>query len=508
MPPLASPEAVELFCQRSRLDPSEQIAELCSRLDDLPLAVELAAARTSVLSPAQILDRISQRLDLLKGGRDAEARQQTLRATIEWSHELLAAEEQRLFARLAVFSGGCTLEAAEEVAEAELDTLQLLVEKSLVRHTNERFWMLETVREYAAERLGASEEEPLLGRRHAGWFLELSEEADTQLGGPAQGEWLNRLEVDQDNLRAALSWSVTNEGDTALRLVALLWRFWNMRGNQREGFSWCEQVLATGGSGLKRANALLGASYLGVRVGEIARARETAQEALNIFRAAGDIVGAARAARDVANALTAARDYEGSWTLLEESRVLSLEAGDDWNLAIAISNLGYVALCMHEEEKAQRLLDEAVDLRRALGDKRGLVLSLANRSFAQLEQKNTRAAAAGFEESLSIGLEIGFREGMTDGLLGLAALAFEEGDAKRAATLMGAVRACMETSGISTVFAPHEHDLREHLITACRRELGEVGFDRASAKGSRLSLEDATAFALAKRGSRFPSNWT
>ena len=136
------------------------------------------------------------------------------------------------------------------------------------------------------------------------------------------------------------------------------------------------------------------------------------------------------------------------------------------------------------------------------------MLSLANRSFAQLEQKNTRAAAAGFEESLSIGLEIGFREGMTDGLLGLAALAFEEGDAKRAATLMGAVRACMETSGISTVFAPHEHDLREHLITACRRELGEVGFDRASAKGSRLSLEDATAFALAKRGSRFPSNWT
>ncbi len=153
MPPLAEPEAVSLFCERSQLEPSEEIAELCARLDKLPLAVELAAARTKALSPAQILERLSGGLDLLKGGRDADPRQQTLRATIEWSYELLSPEEQQLFARLAVFAGGCTLEAAEEVADADLDTLQSLVEKSLLRFTDERYWMLETIREYAAERL-------------------------------------------------------------------------------------------------------------------------------------------------------------------------------------------------------------------------------------------------------------------------------------------------------------------------------------------------------------------
>jgi predicted ATPase len=149
VPPLASSEAVSLFCERSRLEPSEEIPELCARLDNLPLAVELAAARTKALSPAQILERLSQRLDLLKGGRDADPRQQTLRTTIQWSYDLLSIEEQRLFRALSVFSGGCTLEAAEEVADASLDTLQSLVEKSLLRFTDSRYWMLETIREYA-----------------------------------------------------------------------------------------------------------------------------------------------------------------------------------------------------------------------------------------------------------------------------------------------------------------------------------------------------------------------
>jgi predicted ATPase len=165
VPPLAEPEAVELFCERAQLDADEEIAELCRRLDSLPLALELAAARTSVLSPGQILERLSKRLDLLKGGRDAEARQQTLRAAIEWSHDLLGEKEQRLFARLAVFQGGCTLEAVEEVADADLDTLQSLVDKSLLRHTGERFWMLETIYEWAAERLQESGEAHEFRRR-------------------------------------------------------------------------------------------------------------------------------------------------------------------------------------------------------------------------------------------------------------------------------------------------------------------------------------------------------
>src|ERR671930_376078 len=175
VPPLAEREAVELFCARARLEPDETVAELCRRLDDLPLALELAAARTGGLSPAQILERLSQRLDLLEGGRDADPRQQTLRATIEWSHDLLDDRERKLFARLAVFRGGCTLEAAEDTADAELNTPQSLVEKSLLRRTDDRFWMLETIREYALEQLAERGEEPELRRRHAEHFVALAQ---------------------------------------------------------------------------------------------------------------------------------------------------------------------------------------------------------------------------------------------------------------------------------------------------------------------------------------------
>ena len=188
VPPLAAREAVELFCERSRLEADETIAELCRRLDELPLAVELAAARTRVLAPAEILDRLGQRLDLLKGGRDADPRQQTLRATISWSHDLLTDDERQLFARLAVFAGGCTLDAAEDVCDADLDLLQSLVEKSLLRHTGNRFWMLETVGEFAAERLQEREEAGEIFERHATWYRALAKTAHGELTGAAAAD--------------------------------------------------------------------------------------------------------------------------------------------------------------------------------------------------------------------------------------------------------------------------------------------------------------------------------
>ncbi len=203
VPPLAEPEALSLFCERSRLGPSKEIAELCARLDSLPLAVELAAARATVLSPAQILERLSQRLDLLKGGRDADPRQQTLRATIEWSYELLSPAGKQLFARLAVFAGGCTLAAAEEVCDADLDTLQSLVEKSLVRFTNERYWMLETVLEYAREVLAASNELARLCRRHADHVMEFAARARIGLKEGDRGS-IGDFQNELDNIRAAL----------------------------------------------------------------------------------------------------------------------------------------------------------------------------------------------------------------------------------------------------------------------------------------------------------------
>jgi predicted ATPase len=243
--PLQEPEAVALFCERSQLEPDETVAEICRRLDELPLAIELAAARASVLSPEQMLERLAQRLDLLKGGRDADDRQRTLRATIEWSYELLSGDEQRLFTGLAVFRGGCTLEAAEEVAGADLDTLQSLVEKSLLRHTDERFWMLETIRAYAWERLSESSDEAELRRRHALLAVEFAESNFQELkDGGDQAALSAQIDTERDNLRAALEWARDEgEDDVLLRLAAPLARYWSGRGLYEEGDLWGELAL-------------------------------------------------------------------------------------------------------------------------------------------------------------------------------------------------------------------------------------------------------------------------
>ena len=210
VPALAPEEGVDFFLARARavkpdFGVDDAVGEICRRLDDLPLALELAAARVKALAPAQILERLEQRLPLLTGGaRDAPERQRTLRATIEWSYDLLNEGETLLFARLAVFRGGCTLEAAEEVAGASLDVMQSLVDKSLLRHAEERFWMLETIREYAAERLEQQGDGEILRQRHAGYFLRLAEEAEPHLTGSQQALWLERLEAEHDNFRLAL----------------------------------------------------------------------------------------------------------------------------------------------------------------------------------------------------------------------------------------------------------------------------------------------------------------
>ncbi len=225
--PLADPEAVELFATRAQLEPTSAVAELCRRLDNMPLALELAAARTRSLTPEQILERLGQRLDLFKGGRDVDDRQQTLRATIEWSHDLLTPGERALFARIGVFAGGCTVESAEAVADADLDTLQSLVEKSLLRHTNDRFWMLETIREYAVERL-AAEEGDAIHRRHAEFFRDLADSAGVCVEAIQQGR-PSRMDLalgEQANLRAALDWAAEHDPALGLEIAAALEQFW------------------------------------------------------------------------------------------------------------------------------------------------------------------------------------------------------------------------------------------------------------------------------------------
>ena len=271
VPPLAQDEAEDLFCARSRLPRDDEIADLCRRLDDLPLAVELAAARTAVLSPAQIRERLSQRLDLFRGGRDADPRQQTLRATIEWSYELLSDPERQLFARLAVFAGGCTYEAAEVVVGADVDGLQSLVDKSLVRRTGGRFWMLETIGELARECLGASGEAEAIGRRHADYFLDLAEQAEPALKGADQPSWLQRLEDDHDNLRRGLDRLFDHgENELAARLAGALWLFWYMHGHVSEARRWLRRALdaCPDQPSESRAKVLDGAGYLAVEQGD------------------------------------------------------------------------------------------------------------------------------------------------------------------------------------------------------------------------------------------------
>ncbi|MGH3039946.1 MAG: ATP-binding protein, partial [Gaiellaceae bacterium] len=280
VPPLAEPEAVALFCERAQVEPSAEIAELCARLDSLPLGVELAAARTNVISPAQILERLSQRLDLLRGGRDVDPRQQTLRGTIEWSYDLLSVEEQQLFLRLSIFAGGCTLEAAEEVAGAELDTLQSLVEKSLLRFSDERYWMLETIREFAGQLLGPQESDAVRRRLRA-FIVALSEASAPRLHTVEESAVSARLAPDYANIRAALSHALAaQEPDDVGLILGALYPFFISHGHLAEAHEWGDAALAARDRLSERAlaEALVGAGEIERFAGDLGRAVELKEE--------------------------------------------------------------------------------------------------------------------------------------------------------------------------------------------------------------------------------------
>ena len=284
VPPLAEAEALALFCVRSQLEPTDEIAELCRRLDNLPLAVELAAARARALSPARILERLGQRLDLLQGGRDADPRQQTLRATIDWSFHLLSAGEQRLFGRLSVFAGGCTLEAAEEVCDADLDTLQSLVEKSLLRFSNERYWMLETIRDYAGERLDP-EEMGAMRRRHRSYVVGLAEASAPHLHTAEEAAVSARLAPDYANVRAAVSYALAvREPDDVGRILGGLYPFFISHGHLAEVRDWAEAALDArdGLSGRGLAETLVGAGEIARFAGDLGRAIELKEELASV----------------------------------------------------------------------------------------------------------------------------------------------------------------------------------------------------------------------------------
>ncbi len=410
---LAGVASVRLFVERGQAvapgfaltdETAPAVAAICRRLEGLPLALELAAARITLLPPKALADRLERRLPLLGGGaHDAPDRQRTMRNAIAWSYDLLSPVEQALFRRLAVFAGGCPLSAIEQMAEPDsgidsLDHVDALVEQSLLHAVpaaggEPRFAMLETVREYASERLVASGDEAAVRRAHARFCLALAEQAEPELTGPDQSAWLDRLDVERDNLREGLAWSISHDPAAAFRLVGALWRFWWVRGSLREGRGWAEAALAQeGGSPAERARALHVAGDFAQEQGDYAQARSL---------------------------LTAGRDAA---RLAAEPKLA----------ALCLNGLAFIARNQGSFAEATALHEEALALQRALGERRAIAATLGNLGSIAQNRGDVVRAEALFAEALATFEALGDRPLAADVATNLAVLANQEGDHRRA----------------------------------------------------------------------------
>jgi predicted ATPase len=495
VPPLAEPEAVALFCERAQLSPSEEIAELCARLDNLPLAVELAAARTKALSPAQILERLSQRLDLLKGGRDADPRQQTLRATIEWSYDLLSPGEQQLFARLSVFAGGCALEAAEEVADADLDTLQSLVEKSLLRFSTERYWMLETIGEYAGERLDASRDYERLRQRHAEFFVAITRGANEALQTTDAERWLRLLDSEHNNLRAALPWMIrVGRIDSYLDLIGQIWRFWTVRGAWIEGRRWVDAGLA-GSEGTRsgrRAVALRVAAVLDLQLGELEAARTHGEESLSIRRELGDPEEIAQGLSILAKLAADQGDYEESERLIEEAA--ALWRGGAATSAMRAGSLADLAMRRGDYTRAIALNEESLALFRKLERDDGTSWALYQLAFCLSRVGRHEEALSFAGQALTLTQRIGEVESLIWLFVLIGSLEVQRMEFEAGAMLLGAADALRERVGLALTGA--EADLHRETIAQLRGAVGGERYDALHSDGRTMSGGDAVQYAL------------
>ena len=497
--PLADPDAVELFCARALVAPDDTVRQLCHALDNLPLAIELAAARASVLTPAQILERLAGRLDLLRGGRDADPRQQTLRSTIAWSFDLLTPEEQLLFARLAVFAGGATLEAAEAVAQAELDALQSLVDKSLLRHTEERFWMLETIREYATERLEASGEATDLQRRHAEYFLALAEEAEPHVddeslrGGRT---WLDRLEREHDNLRAALDQlEASDEIELELRMAAALSDFWFSRGHVAEGGRRLEIALrADQRPTTARAKALMGASNMAALCGDHATMRLHAEDAFALQRSHGDWRGAARSLSAIGYAIGEEGDWERAQQTLDESLRLSRDAGDEHHALWTTRTLAWAYANSGDLKRARATYEDGLHLARELGSRSVEAALLGSLAWLVVREGGpAQDSLPLLKQSMDIKRAIGDRIEIAVGLCGVARVMTALGSAGTAVRLISCFQALSEEIGGGEAWVAR---MNEATLATTRTQLDEAAFAEAWEHGRTLSVDQAVALAL------------
>ena len=495
VPPLTLDEAVELFATRSGLQPEATMAELCRRLDNLPLAVELAAARASVLSPAQIVARLSQRLDVLKGGRDAEARQQTLRATIEWSYDLLSNGEKQLFTRLGVFAGGWTLEAAEQIADADLDSLQALVDKSLVRHAGERFSMLETIREYALEKLGGEADE--MKNRHAHYFLDLGEKGVGRFGYHA-ADSIALLEVENDNLRAAMDTvALLGDRNLVIRLAAALGEFWSSAGHVVEGKRRLAEALEIEGAPPEpRAWVLLAAADISYRAGDIGEAQSRAIQALDSFRQLGSAAGAAGALNILVVCAIDRGDFEQATRMAQESVDLFRQAGDDKSVVAATRTLGFAFHAAGQLESARVIHEANLARARQLGYAESVAGTLGSLSMIAAEQGRVPESIALARENVVAARELGSIHPLAQSLCRAAnLLTLSLGKPAAAAAILGFFDTLQEQIGVSEAWVQRMND---ETMTSIRSQLGEPAEREASQRGQRLPLGDSVALALSE----------
>ena len=448
-------EGIRLFMQRAQAANSQftittesvpAVIELCRQLDGLPLAIELAAARANVLPAEAMVARLGNRFGLLTGGaRDLPDRQRTLRATLDWSYDLLSDPERLLFARLAVFAGGWTLEAAGAVCDIgneveALEHMSALVDKSLVQQRaidghEPRFAMLETVREYALERLEQSGELGRLRRRHAAYFLQLAEEEERASQGPLQRAWLDRLETEHDNLRAALSWSLTSQGDTdmGLQLAGALSHFWYVREHHSEARMWLQRALEQPSEATAaRAKVLVGAGRLAWFQGELRRGNLLLEESLALYKDLGDDAGAAFTLLVLGRIAVSQGNRKRGATLVEEGLALFRQQGNEWGIARALIVLGDVALFEDEVARATANFQRSLDISRDLEDAEGIALSLLYLGRAAHMKGDAARSETLLKESIEVFRESGDSRGIAEVFLELGRVARLQGDSARA----------------------------------------------------------------------------
>ena len=563
---VADYETVQLFLQRAlALKPDFALAEenallvgeICRRLDGLPLAIELAAARVRHLPLKGILNRLESKLQLLTGGaQDLPARQQTLRAAIEWSYDLLREEEKTLFRRLGVFAGGCSLEAAEAVCNEAvglsnvLDGMASLVDKSLLQpelaagqelagvEGEPRFVMLEMIREYARDKLEECGELATTSDRHCEYFLHLAESADKEMGGNEQALWMRRLDTELNNLRAALEWGLSREGRAkiGLRLAGALTRYWDNKGYFSEGRQWCTQLLSKtepSEPSIERAKVLRTLARMTWQLGDLTGARLYYEQSLGMSRVVGDDRGVASVSLGLGSVAMWQGEYDFSGSLYEECLAIGRRLGDKRVISSALSMIGVILMRKEEYRAAQSTLEEALAIDRKVGNSADIASTLTMQGSVAIHLGEYEKARAMIEESLGIAREQGaesiitfclarlgmvaLRQGnlqhaetfLLEGLsraqfsgirrwsqwylIGLAEIAHLRGMVRRAAKLMGASEGVLSAPGMH--YEPATRSEIDRIVASVRAELDGETFARLWAEGRAMNTGQAIAYA-------------